>query len=255
MRQAIASDFKEITLTGINLGTYGMDLTPPETFSSLVREIADLPGRFRVRLSSINPMEIDADLIRLIADHEKVCPHLHIPLQSGDDATLSRMRRNYNIAQYRQVVERAAAQIPHLGLGADVIVGFPGETEESFEKTFRLIEELPFSYLHVFTYSPRKGTDAYIMKETIPKAITKQRNRRLTELGQKKSLEFRKSFSNKTVSVLAEGSREEATGKLRGHTEHYIPVAFDGEDSLMNQILPITIEHVSEQRVSGCLAL
>jgi len=255
VRQAIASDFKEITLTGINLGTYGIDLNPPETFSSLVREIADLPGQFRVRISSINPMEIDADLIRLIADHEKVCPHLHIPLQSGDDAILSPMRRNYNAAQYREVVKRAIDQIPYLGLGADVIVGFPGETEKNFEKTYRLIEEVPFSYLHVFTYSPRKGTDAYFMKENLPKAIKKERNRRLTELGKRKSLEFRKSFSDKTVHVLAEGSREGATGKLRGHTEHYIPVSFDGEDSMMNQILPITIEDVSEQQVSGCLAL
>ena len=180
---------------------------------------------------------------------------VHIPLQSGDDAILSPMRRNYNAAQYREVVERAIDQIPHLGLGADVIVGFPGETEENFEKTYRLIEELPFSYLHVFTYSPRKGTDAYLMKENLPKAVKKERNRRLTELGKRKSLEFRKSFSDKTVHVLAEGSREGATGKLRGHTEHYIPVSFDGEDSLMNQILPITIEDVSEQRVSGCLAL
>ena len=254
VRQAVAAGYKEITLTGINLGTYGMDLNPLETFSSLVREIADLPGEFRVRISSINPMEIDGDLLRLIADHEKVCPHLHIPLQSGDDATLSRMRRNYNIAQYRQVVARAVDQISHLGLGADVIVGFPGETEENFEKTYRLIEELPFSYLHVFTYSPRKGTDAYLMKENIPKAIKKLRNRRLTELGHKKSIEFRQNFLNRIVNVLVEGSREGTTGKLRGHTQHYIPVSFDGEDSHMNRILPITIEHVSEQQVSGCLA-
>lgn len=254
VRQAIASGYKEITLTGINLGTYGMDLNPPETFSSLVREIADLPGNFRIRLSSINPMEIEDDLLRLVAHHEKVCPHLHIPLQSGDDAVLLPMRRNYNVAQYRDVVERAVDQIPYLGLGADVIAGFPGETEESFEKTYRLIEELPFSYLHVFTYSPRKGTDAYSMKENIPKAVKKERNRRLTELAKTKSLEFQKRFTHKTVYVLVEESREKTTGKLRGHTEHYIPVSFDGEDSNMNRILPITIEDVSEQQVSGCLA-
>ena len=254
VRQAIASGYKEITLTGINLGTYGMDLNPPETFSSLVREIADLPGNFRIRLSSINPMEIEDDLLRLVAHHEKVCPHLHIPLQSGDDAVLSPMRRNYNVAQYRDVVERAVDQIPHLGLGADVIAGFPGETEANFEKTYRLIEELPFSYLHVFTYSPRKGTDAYFMKENIPKAVKKERNRRLTELAKTKSLEFQKRFTHKTVYVLVEESREKTTGKLRGHTEHYIPVSFDGEDSHMNRILPIIIEDVSEQQVSGCLA-
>ena len=177
IQQAVTSGFKEITLTGINLGTWGMDRN--ETFSSLVRDIVELPGDFRVRLSSINPMEIDSDLIRLIAETEKLCSHLHIPLQSGDDAILKAMRRNYNRSQYLEVVQRAITTIPGLGLGADVIVGFPGETEERFENTRKLIEQLPFSYLHVFSYSPRRGTEAYQIKDNVPGNIKKQRNKNL----------------------------------------------------------------------------
>ncbi|MZH42193.1 MAG: tRNA (N(6)-L-threonylcarbamoyladenosine(37)-C(2))-methylthiotransferase MtaB, partial [Nitrospinae bacterium] len=166
IHEAIGSGFKEITLTGINLGTWGMDRK--ETFSSLVQEIVEIPGNFRVRLSSINPMEIDSDLMRLIAESEKLCSHLHIPLQSGDDRILKSMRRNYNREQYLEVAERALNIIPGLGLGADVIVGFPGETEEEFENTRSLIEQLPFSYLHVFSYSPRRGTEAHQLKDNVP---------------------------------------------------------------------------------------
>ena len=166
IQEAINANFKEITLTGINLGTWGVDTG--ETFSSLVQDIIQLPGDFRVRLSSINPMEIDNDLIRLIAETEKICSHLHIPLQSGDNNILKQMRRNYTREQYIEVVHRAINTIPNLGLGADVIVGFPGETDAAFENTRKLIEELPFSYLHVFSYSPRRGTEANDYKDDVP---------------------------------------------------------------------------------------
>lgn len=253
VRQAIAAGFKEITLSGINLGTYGMDSSPPETFSSLVADILKLKGDFRVRLSSINPMEIDDDLLQLIANSENLCPHLHIPLQSGDDAILSRMRRNYNSGQYVNVVERAVSRIPDLGLGADVIVGFPGETDAMFENTRRMIDDLPFSYLHVFTYSPRKGTEAFDFQDEIPKAVKKSRNKILTELANNKALEFRKRFLNRTVSVLLENQRDASSGMLKGHSDQYIPVAVPGDDRLMNRIVPVTIQEVSEHQVSGCV--
>lgn len=251
--RAVAAGFKEITLTGINLGTYGADKKSPETFTSLVRDILRIEGNFRLRLSSINPMEIDDDLIRLMADTEKLCPHLHIPLQSGDDAVLSRMRRNYNSGQYLDVVHRAVEKIPALGLGADVIVGFPGETDESFERTRQLIENAPFSYLHVFTYSPRKGTEAYDFKDNIPKKIKKARNKILTGLAREKSLRFRERFLNKTVTVLIETRRDSQSGMLKGHSEHFIPLQVEGEDRWMNRLVPVTIDRVSEDQVSGCL--
>ncbi|CAI2717860.1 tRNA (N(6)-L-threonylcarbamoyladenosine(37)-C(2))-methylthiotransferase MtaB [Nitrospina watsonii] len=253
VRCSLDAGFKEITLTGINLGTYGMDKSPPETFSSLVEDIANLDGDFRLRISSINPMEIDDHLIDLMAERDNICPHFHIPLQSGDDTVLAGMKRNYDSGNYRTVVERAAERIDHLGLGADVIVGFPGETDAMYENTYRLVEELPFTYLHVFSYSPRQGTDAFRMKNDVPKAVKKERNRRLTELGRDKALAFRQRLEGHTLSVLVESSRDPATGRLRGHSENFIPVLIDEEDTLMNQIVPVHIQDVYGQQVSGCI--
>ena len=251
IQQAVTSGFKEITLTGINLGTWGMDRN--ETFSSLVRDIVELPGDFRVRLSSINPMEIDSDLIRLIAETEKLCSHLHIPLQSGDDAILKAMRRNYNRSQYLEVVQRAITAIPGLGLGADVIVGFPGETEAGFENTRKLIEQLPFSYLHVFSYSPRRGTEAHQIKDNVPGNIKKQRNKNLTELVNRKAFKFREKFLKQQETVLIENQRDTKSGLLKGHTGNYIPSIVEGSDSLKNSLVPVTLQRVCEHQVTGCV--
>ena len=251
IQQAVTSGFKEITLTGINLGTWGMDRN--ETFSSLVRDIVELPGDFRVRLSSINPMEIDSDLIRLMAETEKLCSHLHIPLQSGDDETLKTMHRNYNRSQYLEVVQRAITAIPGLGLGADVIVGFPGETEERFENTRKLIEQLPFSYLHVFSYSPRRGTEAYQIKDNVPGNIKKQRNQNLTQLAKRKAFKFHENFLRQQETVLIENQRDRKSGWLKGHTGNYIPVIVEGPDSLKNNLVPVALQRVSEHQVTGCV--
>jgi threonylcarbamoyladenosine tRNA methylthiotransferase MtaB len=252
VRSSLDAGFREITLTGINLGTYGMDTEPPETFSSLVEEILDLEGEFRVRLSSINPMEIDDRLIALMAERDSLCKHFHIPLQSGDDTILARMRRNYNARQYRDLVEKAVNRNPGLGLGADVIVGFPGETDAMFENTRRMIEDLPFTTLHVFSYSPRIGTEASGFTNDVPKAIKKERNKILTELGNQKARQFRESLLSQTVPVLVENSRD-PQGRLRGYSDTYIPVAFEGSDEWMNRIVPVRVTEVSEQQVSGCL--
>ena len=250
VRQAIDGGYKEITLTGINLGTWGMDFHSRETFSSLVKDISNLQGDFRVRLSSINPMEIDDHLVELITHHEKICPHLHIPLQSGDTEILSKMRRNYNAEQYENVVRRVAERIAPLGLGADIIVGFPGESDKNFERTRKLIEELPFSYLHVFSYSPRSGTEAHSFKNNIKNAIKKERNRVLTNLAKEKATLFHKSFIGKKVTVLIE-DRKHAEGLFKGHSEHYIPVRVNTEGSLQNQLTPVLIKEVNEGEVVG----
>ncbi|MCH8208387.1 MAG: tRNA (N(6)-L-threonylcarbamoyladenosine(37)-C(2))-methylthiotransferase MtaB [Nitrospinae bacterium] len=265
IRRSVDSGFKEITLTGINLGTYGRDKSEPETFSSLVEEILKLAGAFRVRLSSINPMEIDDRLIDLMAENEKLCPHLHIPLQSGDDHILKRMRRNYDTRQYQDVVQRAVEKVPNLGLGADIIVGFPGETDAMFENTRAMVEKLPYSYLHVFTYSARPKTEAEGFHNDVPDKIKKERNRVLTELGKKKSVQFRKQFIGRTLNLLVETQRDKTTGQLKGHSENYIPVQIHGGDSLAgdgrpagdgrleNRIVPVTVTEVTETRATGCL--
>ena len=252
VRHAIDGGYKEITLTGINLGTWGMDFHSKETFSSLVEEIANLNGDFRVRLSSINPMEIDDHLIKLITQHEKICPHLHIPLQSGDTEILSKMRRNYNAEQYKHIVQRAAESITPLGLGADLIVGFPGESEESFELTRKLIEELPFSYLHVFSYSPRSGTEAHNFRNNIKNITKKERNLILSDLVKEKAYLFHKSFIGKKVTVLIE-ERKQADGLLKCHSEHYIPVRIDAKSSLQNQLVSVVIKEAQKNELIGCL--
>ena len=252
VRHAIDGGYKEITLTGINLGTWGMDFHSKETFSSLVEDIANLNGNFRIRLSSINPMEIDDHLIELISQHEKICPHLHIPLQSGDTEVLSKMRRNYNAKQYEHIVRRASEKISPLGLGADVIVGFPGESEVSFEHTRKLIEELPFSYLHVFSYSPRSGTEAHNFKNNIKNITKKERNLILNDLVKEKAQQFYKSFIGKKVTVLVE-ERKQADGVLKGHSEHYIPVSIDAEGFLQNQLVSVLITETRKNELVGCL--
>ena len=252
VRHAIDGGYKEITLTGINLGTWGMDFHLKETFSSLVEDIANLNGNFRVRLSSINPMEIDDHLIELISQHEKICPHLHIPLQSGDTEVLSKMKRNYNAKQYEHIVRRASEKISPLGLGADVIVGFPGESEVSFEHTRKLIEELPFSYLHVFSYSPRSGTEAHNFKNNIKNITKKERNLILNDLVKEKARQFYKSFIGKKVTVLVE-ERKQADGLLKGYSEHYIPVSIDAEGFLQNQLVSVLITEIRKNKLIGCL--
>mgnify|MGYP006418698793 FL=1 len=252
VRHAIDGGYKEITLTGINLGTWGMDFHLKETFSSLVEDIANLNGNFRVRLSSINPMEIDDHLIELISQHEKICPHLHIPLQSGDTEVLSKMKRNYNAKQYEHIVRRASEKISPLGLGADVIVGFPGESEVSFEHTRKLIEELPFSYLHVFSYSPRSGTEAHNFKNNIKNITKKERNLILNDLVKEKARQFYKSFIGKKVTVLVE-ERKQADGVLKGYSEHYIPVSIDAEGFLQNQLVSVLITEIRKNKLIGCL--
>ena len=197
-------------------------------------------------------MEIDDHLIKLITQHEKICPHLHIPLQSGDTEILSKMRRNYNAEQYKHIVQRAAESIAPLGLGADIIVGFPGESEESFELTRKLIEELPFSYLHVFSYSPRSGTEAHNFRNNIKNITKKERNLILSDLVKEKAYLFHKSFIGKKVTVLIE-ERKQADGLLKGHSEHYFPVRIDAESSLQNQLVSVVIKEAQKNELIGCL--
>ena len=162
------------------------------------------------------------------------------------------MRRNYNTKQYKHIVSRAAESITPLGLGADVIVGFPGESEASFEHTRKLIEELPFSYLHVFSYSPRSGTEAHSFRNNIKNITKKERNLILSDLVKEKAHLFHKSFIGKKVTVLIE-ERKQADGLLKGHSEHYIPVRIDAEGTLQNKLVSVLITEVQKNELVGCL--
>lgn len=243
--------FREIALTGIHLGSYGRDLTPPTSLATLLERLVHLEGAFRIRLSSVGPAEMDQDLIRLMKEHPKICPSLHLPLQSGDDEILSRMRRNYTSSEYKRVFNSVCSQIPGVGIGADVMAGFPGESEESFQKTLRLVEELPFAYLHVFQYSERPGTDAAGFSPKVPASIGKERAETLKALALKKMEIFRKGHLGTEREILVEKARERGTGLLKGHTDNFIPVLMEGEDERKYKIEKVLLTRMEGTEVHG----
>jgi threonylcarbamoyladenosine tRNA methylthiotransferase MtaB len=196
------SGFREIVLSGINLGTYGRDFSPRVEFIDLLERILDETSVERLRISSIEPLDVTRDLIDLFASNNRLAPHFHMPLQSGSDRILAAMHRWYRAEHYARRVELIRERLPHAAIGADVITGFPGETEEEHAATLRFIDERPFSYLHVFSYSLRPGTRATSLPGHLPGGIVKRRARELRRLGEAKSAEFRRSQIGRELRVL-----------------------------------------------------
>ena len=213
--------------------------------------LTGVKGIERIRLSSINPRKVSDRLVSLIKNSEKVCRHLHIPLQSGDNEILKIMRRDYSSGFYKDLIMKLKGNIPDIGIGADVIVGFPGENEEKFTNTYRLIEELPLSYLHVFTYSQREGTDAFGYEGQITESTKKERGSLVKKLGEHKSNIFREGFIGKICNVLIENTRDRETGLLKGYTDNYIPVILKGGNGLMNKIVSVRITEMSDDVAIG----
>ena len=194
VRALAEAGYPDVTLTGVDIGHYGWDLYPRTSLAALVRSLAGVPRLRWLRLSSVLPSYFTDDLVDAVGTLPVVAPHLHLPLQSGSDRVLRLMRRPYHTGMYRDLVHRLAAAIPGLGLGADVIVGHPGETDEDFEATLGLVTSLPFSYLHVFAYSDRKGTEAAGRPGHVPAAVIRERSQRLRRLGREKSHAFRQAL-------------------------------------------------------------
>src|SRR5882672_5475356 len=197
------SGFREIVLSGINLGTYGRDLSPRVEFESLLRRILDETSVERLRISSIEPLDVTQDLVELFAGTDRIAQHFHMPLQSGSDHILAAMHRWYHAEHYACRVELIRERLPHAAIGADVITGFPGESEADHAATLAFIESLPFTYLHVFSFSKRPGTKAATLSNEVPGAIIKRRARELRALGEAKSAAFRQSQLGRTLRVLA----------------------------------------------------
>ena len=227
--------YQEIVLTGIHLGQWGSDLKPKQELIGLLRSILGHYPPPRLRLSSLEPGEIFSDLLALIASEPKLCPHLHIPLQSGDATILGRMNRHYHPHFYREIVLEAIHRIPDLAVGVDVLVGFPGETDERFQNTYRLIESLPVAYLHIFPFSPRPGTPAATMEEQTSPALISQRCRLLRELDKSKRLTFLNRFLGKVRPVLVENRQDATTGLACGFSDNYLPVLIQADTPLENQ--------------------
>ncbi len=248
--------FQEVVLTGIHIGSYGQDLQPPYFLEKLLQriEIEDTPRR--IRLSSMEPLDFSTNLISILSQSIKVCPHLHIPIQSGDDEILKNMNRGYDRFLLRDLIEELYGSIPEVSIGADVIVGFPGETEEKFENTYRWIESLPFSYLHVFPFSRRKGTVAAQLDQQIDAREIRRRAERMRELGKQKRRVFYSRFLHRILNVLVEDRGKKGLGSWKGLSRNYIPVHLsDGGDlNLANREQKVLITEWKDQGVIGRLA-
>ena len=220
--------YHEIILSGINLGDYHHD---EHTFYDVLKMIEDLESKSRFRIGSIEPNLVSDQIIQIITSSKKIVPHLHIPLQSGSPSILRRMKRRYKASAYRDTLLAYKQLLPHACIGADVIVGFPGETDAEFEETFTFIESLPFSYLHVFTYSERDNTPAADYPDAVPIRIRKLRNARLRSLSEHKRLEFYSSEVGNEYTVIPE-SYDPETGLWKGWTDNYIRCQFSADQHI-----------------------
>ena len=230
-KEVAETDAREIVLTGVNIGDFGKG--SDETFFDLIQQLEQLDGIDRIRISSIEPNLLTNEIIQFCASSQKFMPHFHIPLQSGSDKILSAMRRRYKQDLYVDRVVRINQTIPDACIGVDVIVGFPGETDEDFMESFNFLNELDISYLHVFTYSERPNTDAVEMGEVVPKETRAERSKMLRLLSDKKRRFFHDQFIGKNRPVLFETMKN---GKIQGHTDNYIQVQVDGNPELINTI-------------------
>jgi threonylcarbamoyladenosine tRNA methylthiotransferase MtaB len=243
--------FQEVVLTGIHLGGYGEDLDPPVTLTWLLEAIEERNPLPRVRISSIDPHEIGDDLVQLLAESHLLCPHLHIPMQSGADSVLARMRRRYDTGLARDVLTRLREQLPHAALGTDFIVGFPGESEEDFARSVAFLEESPFTYFHVFPYSVRSGTTAAKFNDKVPQPVIEERARLIRKLGEQKKAAFAQQFLGQTLPVLFEHSRDKSSGQLKGYSRNYLRVLAAGGDELMNREAPVRITRTNGETLWG----
>ncbi len=244
--------YRELVLTGINLGAYGRDLDPASDLAALLRRLEEVTTLPRLRLSSLEPQEITDSLLALIRDGESICRHFHIPLQSGDDRILSRMGRNYDAAFFRGLVAKILSYLPDAAVGIDIMVGFPGEGDEEFANTKRLLEELPVAYLHVFPFSPRLGTPAASLPQQVEESEKKRRGLIMRQLGKEKRAAFAEKFLGRELPVLLETGRDRAAAGMQGFSHNYIKVAVkNGDASLTNTLVRVRAEERQEGKLIG----
>ncbi len=241
--------YQEIVLTGVHIGEYGKDLNPPLSLDDLLRSLLGLPEPRRIRLSSLESENITEPLLKTVSQSERICRHFHIPLQSGCDSILSAMNRLYSTHEYRNKIEQIFSMIGETGLGTDVVVGFPGETDVDFQITCDFIESLPFTYLHVFPFSPRKGTPAFSMQDQVEPRVRIERAKRLRQLGARKKLAFMKKWTDREVTVLLESRN--LSGWMSGLTSEYLRVKVPFNEHLQNRIVKVKIRSISASEVIG----
>lgn len=247
-RRLAEKGYREIVLTGIHLGNYGKDLHDGTTLSQLVEALLAIPGIARIRLGSIESVELSDELIRIIRTEDRVCSHLHLPLQSGSDAVLRRMNRHYRLEEFKALIADLRDKIPGIALTTDLIVGFPGETEALFRETLATLRELRFSGIHVFPYSRRTGTPAAGYPDQVSAAEKKDRVHRVEALEEPISREFRSAFAGRTVRVLAE---EEKDGLFEGLSDEYIRVFIKGAQVRRGGLYRVRVEALADGGLIG----
>ena len=257
----VTNGFKEVVLTGICLGAWGREyLSVPiaeamgmtgAAVTDVLRALDSIPGDFRIRLSSIEPKYVTDDLIATVRGNRKICRHLHIPLQSGDDEILRKMNRPYTAAEYRALVEKVRAAIEGVAITTDVMVGFPGESAVHFKNTLDFVRELSPARTHIFTFSKRPGTTAYSMEGGIDHYVAKKRYHELEGVSLNAAYLFTKAHMGDVVKVLVENKREGDSGLLTGYSDNYIKVLFSGPDGLMGRIVPVRITEADPATTMG----
>jgi len=249
--------FKEVVLTGIHLGAYGLDLHPPFPLKKLMGQLEKKETPDRIRLSSMEPGDFSQELISVLSQSRKICPHLHISIQSGDDEILKKMNRDYDRSFLSRLIQELHGRNPNLSIGADVIVGFPGETELNFSHTYELVESLPISYLHVFPFSRRKGTPASQAPQGVDEKEIRRRAEIMRALGKKKRQAYYQQFLNQELSVLVEDRKEKGTGRWKGLSRNYIPVLLNHQNGTneyedwVNQEWSVRVTELTEKSVIG----
>lgn len=242
--------YLEVVVTGINVGKYGLDLKEGQDICSLLATICHNFPEIRVRLSSVEPTEVNDRLLGLMTGYANFMPHLHIPLQSGDNGVLARMNRHYTAEIFARVVEKLHTVLPHAALGCDILAGFPGEDDQAADNSFQLLADLPITYLHVFPYSIRPGTAAAEFAEQVSGPVKDERVARLRRLDQEKREVFYRRHLNTEQKVLVE-RRDSETGLLQGFSTNYIPVRFSGPADLVKTVVPVRLTEVRDGAVWG----
>lgn len=252
VKDLIDAGFREFVLTGIHVASYGKDLDGMDLLT-LIEEIHAIEGVKRIRLGSLEPTLLTEAFVERIKNMPKVCGHYHLSLQSGNDLTLKRMNRKYTTSQFMEIVDRLRGHIADVAITTDIMVGFPGETREEFDSTMEFVKGINFSRIHVFKYSPRKGTPAARYNCQISKNVKELRSRKLIALGKEMERDFNNSFIGKEEWVLFEEASKNKMGWYEGYTSHYIRVAVQGDDSLIGSIGLVSLEDLVGDLVVGKL--
>ncbi|MGL5507367.1 MAG: MiaB/RimO family radical SAM methylthiotransferase, partial [Paraclostridium sp.] len=244
--------YKEIVLTGIHVASYGKDVRDSDTnLLTVIKAIDKIEGVERIRLSSVEPLLMTDEFIDTVSKMDKVCPHYHLSLQSGCDETLDRMNRRYTTEEYKTIVDKLRQKMPNVAITTDVIVGFPGETNEEFNKTYEFLRDIELSQMHIFKYSPRKGTPAADMKNQIDPQMKQMRSDKLISLNKKNFTNFANKFVGEEFQVLFEQSI--AQNKYEGLTPNYIRVIVESTEDIQGKILKTKIADVKDEYVEGIL--